>query len=228
MGIDWTGLVKTIIGVVGGGTVLLGAVSWLIKSIITDQLDRDNAAFRNQLQRDSDVQIEALKNELKRNSDIEIERLKSSLQIAALEHQVRFTMLHSERLEAIPKLTTSLEDAITQVRDYVLMMQKDLGYLKRAVDAATNFQRLVYVNSAVLPAEVSKLLEDLANKFVKFVVMTKAFHVDMPGPNISQEVLMLQSRILDEAATAYEKEIPAVRKTLTEKLRGLLAPTSAQ
>jgi hypothetical protein len=222
MGIDWTEIIKTL----GGGAVLLVAAGWLIRSIITHQLDRDNAAFRNQLQHDSSTQVESLKNDLKRQSDIEIERLKNSLQIAALEHQVRFTMLHTQRLEAIPKLNESLADAITHVRNYVLMNQKDLDFLKRAVDAATDLRRIVYVNGPVLPVEVSKLLEGISDKFIRFVVMTKGFYVEMPGPVPSPELILLQNRILDEAANAFEKEIPELQKALTEKLRRVLAPTA--
>jgi hypothetical protein len=222
MGIDWAEIVKTL----GGGAVLLGIAGWLIRSIVTHQLDRDNAAFRNQLQHDSSAQVEALKNDLKRQSDIEIERLKNSLQIAALEHQVRFTMLHTQRLEAIPKLNESLADAITHVRNYVLMQQRDSDSLKRAVDAATDFRRIVYVNGPVLPAEVSKLLEGISDKFVRLVVMTKGFYLELPGEVPSPEVLVLQHKILDEAASAFEKEIPELQKTLTEKLRGLLAPVT--
>ena len=32
--------------------------------------------------------------------------------------------------------------------------------------------------------------------------------------------------LLQQAANAFEKEIPELQKTLTEKLRGLLAPTA--
>ena len=64
MGINWTDIIKTL----GGGAVLLAAAGWLIRSIITHQLDRDNAAFRNQLQHDSSIQVEALQNDLKRSS----------------------------------------------------------------------------------------------------------------------------------------------------------------
>ncbi len=184
----------------------------MIRSIITHQLDRDNAAFRNQLEHDSSIQVEALKNDLKRQSDVEIERLKNSLQIAALEHQVRFTMLHTQRLEAIPKLSESLADAITHVRNYVLMNQKDSDFLKRAIDAATDFRRLVYVNSPVLPVEVSRLLEGISDKFIRFVVMTKGFYIEMSGPVSSPEMILLQNRILDQAANAFEKEIPNCKR----------------
>ncbi len=172
--------------------------------------------------------MEALKNDLKRQSDIEIERLKNSLQVAALEHQVRFTMLHTQRLEAIPKLNESLADAITHVRNYVLMNQRDSDFLKRAVHAATDFQRIVYVNGPVLPAEVSKLLEGISDKFIRFVVMTKGFYIEMSVPKPSPELNLLQNRILDEAANAFEKEIPNLQMTLTEKLRGLLAPAPGE
>jgi hypothetical protein len=53
---------------------------------------------------------EAFKADLKRNSDMEIERLKSTLQMAAIEHQVRFSKLHEERVEIIGKLSRLIQD----------------------------------------------------------------------------------------------------------------------
>ena len=55
--------------------------------------------------------------------------------------------------------------------------------------------------------------------------MTKGFYIEMPSPTPSPEMFKLQNKILDEAAEAFEKEIPDLQKALTEKLRGLLAPT---
>jgi len=45
---------------------------------------------------------------------------------------------------------------------------------------------------------------------------------------ICHQLILLQNKILDEAANAFEKEIPELQKALTEKLRGLLAPTAEE
>lgn len=191
----------------GGQATLLAAVAYLIKTLVSTKLEREADAF---------------KQDLKRNADIEVERLKSSLQIAALEHQVRFSALHTRRLETLPKLIEALAEAVGRVRVYVLSHTADIDYLERAAEAATNFQRLIYVNNMVLPGEVGKLLDDIGNKLIRLLVMTKAF-ATVPNPGI--EVVKIQNKVLDEAAEAFESEIPELQKTLTGKLRALLEGT---
>jgi hypothetical protein len=55
----------------GGQTALLAAVAYLIKTLVSSRLEKDAEAF---------------KADLKRNSEIEIERLKNTLQMTAIEH----------------------------------------------------------------------------------------------------------------------------------------------
>ena len=79
----------------GGQTALLAAVAYLIKTLVSSRLEKDAEAF---------------KADLKRNSEIEIERLKNALQMTALEHQVRFSKLHEQRVEIIGKLSVLIQN----------------------------------------------------------------------------------------------------------------------
>lgn len=70
----------------GIAAVVCGAAAWLTKSVITHFLSR---------------KIEAYKIELKRESDKEVEGIKSRLHIMALERQIVFSRLHEKRADII-------------------------------------------------------------------------------------------------------------------------------
>ena len=50
---DWLSTIK----ILGGGTIFLSIAAWLIKTIITHQLDRDNQSFRENLRHDSQADL---------------------------------------------------------------------------------------------------------------------------------------------------------------------------
>ena len=68
MNINWQVLLTTL----GGGTAILAAAAWLIRTALNHALTRDAEAFKARLKADT---------------DIEAEKLKSSLQMVAFEHQ---------------------------------------------------------------------------------------------------------------------------------------------
>jgi hypothetical protein len=89
MAINWQEIFTT----VGSTAVIVSAFTFLTKSVINHLLTRD---------------VEKFKAGLKADADIEIEKLKHSLEKVAVEHQVRFSKLHSERAEVIAELYKSL------------------------------------------------------------------------------------------------------------------------
>lgn len=72
------GILEIIIASVSGSAVLMGAVAWLIRSLVVHVLSED------------------------------LESFKTKLQSAALEHQVRFTRLHENRASIIAELYSKL------------------------------------------------------------------------------------------------------------------------
>jgi hypothetical protein len=92
MVVNWQEVITTLGATVGAGGVLLAASAWLMKTVLTDKFAREAEAFKSRL---------------KAEADIEIERLKSSLQMTAIEHQVRFSKLHERRAELIAELTSA-------------------------------------------------------------------------------------------------------------------------
>ncbi len=89
MTINWQEIITTLGVTTSVGVPLLGAAAWLIKTVLNQGLARDAEVFRTQLRADADK---------------EIERLKNSLQMVAVEHQVRFSKLHEKRAEIMAEL----------------------------------------------------------------------------------------------------------------------------
>jgi hypothetical protein len=103
MSINWQDVIVTVFTTIGGGTVLLGAAAYVIKTALTQRLLLDAEGFKAQL---------------KASADAEIERLKVSLQMSALEHEVRFSKLHEKRAEVIAELYGRLVEISTLVHQY--------------------------------------------------------------------------------------------------------------
>src|SRR5215469_2717812 len=104
MHIYWQQIIATVLATVGGGSVALAAAAWLTKTLVSNRLALDAEKF---------------KIEIKANADAEIERLKNSLQMAALEHQVRFSKLHEKRADVIREVYERLVEVYEQSRIFV-------------------------------------------------------------------------------------------------------------
>lgn len=108
-------------------TSISGAAAWLMKSIIKHYLNRD---------------IEQYKMRIAHEAAKSIEEFKSQLQIAANEHDVRFTALHAKRVEILSELHSLLDEANISVRllDSKVQYQKELklntGDIENAGDNA--------------------------------------------------------------------------------------------
>ncbi len=97
-------IIITIIASIGGSAVLLLAISWLAKSIISHLLTKD---------------VETYKAKLQTESQREMNQLKSSLERIAFEHQVRFSRLHEKRAEIIDVLYSKIDDVHKVISDFV-------------------------------------------------------------------------------------------------------------
>jgi hypothetical protein len=88
MPINWQTIIETLVATVGGGTVMLAAVAWLIKTLVSNRLALDTEKF---------------KIEMKASADTEIERLKAFL--------VRASRVHERQLDILGKLFRNFSDA---------------------------------------------------------------------------------------------------------------------
>lgn len=85
----------TVVSVLGGSALLVGAAGWLSSKFVESRLNRD---------------LETYKSKLKAETDLEIENLKFRLQMDAKEREITVSWLHQKRAMAIETLHTALLD----------------------------------------------------------------------------------------------------------------------
>jgi hypothetical protein len=100
----WEDILKTL----GGMAILVAAMAWLAKALLTALLSKDLERFK------SDLQVSSQKN---------IEAFKTSLQLEAQRHAVEFAALHAKRAE----LVAELYSRIVQLYAGILSLAQELG-----------------------------------------------------------------------------------------------------
>jgi len=104
--INWQELLTNVGTTLASGTVVMGAAAFVITTLVSRHLTRE---------------VESFKMGLKRDADAANERLKNSLQIVALEHQIRFSKLHEKCAEVIGELYTRLIDVEKGFGQFVVL-----------------------------------------------------------------------------------------------------------
>jgi hypothetical protein len=100
----WEEVIKTL----GGTAILVAALAWLSKSLLTNFLSKN---------------VEQFKSELQASSQRSIESFKASLQIEAHRNAVEYTALHAKRAELISELYARCVSLYTQI----IGLSRELG-----------------------------------------------------------------------------------------------------
>jgi hypothetical protein len=209
MSINWQDVITNLAVVTGGGTVLVGASAWLMKTVITHKLTTEADTFKNRMKADA---------------DIEIERLKSSLQIVATEHQVRFTKLHERRAEIIADLYKKLIDLHRHAEFFVVTREnnpdpaKDAEFRKLQQEMG-DFQKFYQEHQIYLPLDVCTSLEGLVGE-ITGNVWTAGIFGRIEYPN--EPVLRQSEDAFTKGYAAFGEKIPAARKSLENEFRKML------
>jgi hypothetical protein len=207
MPINWQQVIMTFLATVGGGGAVLAAAAWLIKTLVANRLALDAEKF---------------KMEMKAKSDAEIERLKNALQMAALEHQVRFSKLHEKRAEVVAKLYALLVELQYAGQRYVFVggyePKRDDEFSKSAAKVHEVFL-FIEEHQVYLPDRVCTLLAEFVETVNKSVAGVQVYDKYTDGSaNFRREKI----QVLKGAAEAFEKRIPAVREALKDEFRTIL------
>ncbi|MGB6431456.1 MAG: hypothetical protein WBF06_12790 [Candidatus Acidiferrales bacterium] len=189
---------------------MLAAVGYLIKTLLSSRLERESDAF---------------KAELKRSADVEIERLRSSLQMEALEHRVRFSKLHEQRVDVISRLSTEIEEVPAAVQIFVLNVKQPAA-LEVARDRTFELFRLSRLNRTILPASVCAMLEQYSRKLMHIVSFVSVYWTAVENP--TPETVTKRNEIMLDAVSALEGDIPALKEKLIVEFRTLLAGENAK
>jgi hypothetical protein len=195
---------QEVVTLLGGEAIFLGAAAWLVKALVSHRLTHEDDKFRAQLKADA---------------DIEIERLKTSLQMIALEHQVRFSKLHERRAEVIGELYKLLLETTWTARKFIFTdMQSRADDLKAGIQAYELY-RFIDLNRLYLPDSVCTLLDNF-DGIIRRSISRVGIWWTIENPN--EETRKRQNEVMRDACTALENDIPALRKELLAEFRTLL------
>lgn len=186
----WQELIKLL----GGFAVLVGALAWLTKNIITHFLDKD---------------VEKYKRRLETEATREIEGFKSQLYMIAKEHEVRFSKLHEKRAEIIADLYSLLYKAHVTVN--VLELRVKDGDDDATLNQAANIAYDVCSNAFTFFEKnrlyLSKELSDLIHRILSTMELTSASYPYEDSIRMealvnwkeqSQQIALIMSRLEQE------------------------------
>ncbi len=202
-------ILQTILLALTGNALLLAVLGYLAKSLVGGLLAKDLKKFET---------------ELKAKSDATIERLRSSLQIVAIEHQVRFSKLHEKRAEVIAELYKHLVEATWETESFLSPMEwsgepdKKEKYIK-AMNKIVQFFRFFDQHRIYLPASLCKSLqafiESLRSPVIQFSVYLQ---FEYPNENTAKEKM----KVWMEAWDSVKNDVPAARQQLEREFRNIL------
>jgi hypothetical protein len=201
-------ILKELLVVFGGNAILLSGVGWLIKAVLTQGLQRDLRVFES---------------ELKAKADASIEQLKANLQIAATEHQVRFSKLHEKRGEVLADLYKKLTEAVQASQSFTsaLEFHGEPSKAEKYV-IAMNAIRDVYLAfdpaRIYLPESLCVLMQEFIQTVRKPVI---SFGVWMRLPEGNRDLKQM-NETWAEVDAAFDTTIPEARKVLETEFRSLL------
>jgi len=169
--------------------------------------------------------LSKFKAQLKADADAKIEELKSSLQMAALEHQVRFSNLHEKRAQLIADLYERLVDVFWVGQHFVITGaftdRADGGptQYNNAVQKILDFTHFFDIHRIYLPSGICTLLTEFIDK-----VRRQVIRVGVYGPidPLSDQSYKERNEAIMAAYVAFDQDIPATRIALEEEFRAIL------
>ncbi len=200
---------KTVVAMVGGQALLLAAIGWLIKALVSEWLRRDTESFKSRLTTDA---------------SIEVERLKSSLQMVAAEHQIRFTKLQEKRAEVIAELYERMVNVFWDSQSFALgwglgtFPEQEEEYDK-ALARLRDFSEFEDTHRIYLPLPVcvslGKYVDQLQKAVITAGVWGKTNYADrQSNPEFREQ--------LKKVYNAFRNDIPSLRNILEMEFRKIL------
>jgi hypothetical protein len=208
--------------VLGGNATVLAVLAFLARSLVQTWLAKDVKRFETNLQSSATSELERLKSDLKAKGGIAIEELKSRLQLATIEHQVRFSKLHEARAQIIADLYKRIAEQSVACQRYVYQLTES-NRQERFIELEKGFSDFYLFSETsriYLPEHVYGLLEKLIS-----TIRNPAVDVFVYGGtdnHANEAVQEERKRAFVEAFKAFEAEVPAAKKALEDEFRKLL------
>jgi hypothetical protein len=102
-------------------------------------------------------------------------RLRSSLQIVAVEHEVRFSKLHAKRAEVIANLYGLLWEARSLAAQLIFQGARDVEQSDKAREKVFELYRFINLNRIYLPKSACTLLDNFESKLRKSVIFVDVY-----------------------------------------------------
>lgn len=178
MAINWQQVIATLVATVGGGGVVLAALAWLIKQVVTSRLVRETEEFKIRLKADADRETEALRAQLRGAADTEIERTKAILHNAS--------RVHERQLDVLTKIYKHLWEANESFQSLVSGNRMPNGPDEKEFHEwtlkALRGARTELLNSRLL---VPQPLAEKCDEFLKKVLMGRFLYLQAHDSTIS-------------------------------------------
>lgn len=199
---------QVLIATLGGSAVLLLAVGFLVRNLITHLLSKD---------------VERFKADLQHNATIQLERALIELRQQTLEHEVRFRHLHEKRSLVIAELYSRIVEAIQKL-EYAFQpvewfnqppRNKKLEEAQPALYALHQyFEQHRILFPELLAANVHSFIEKLGGWFHEYQIWSE----------MADDELAKQNKIaaVRTAWKGLKDEVPVLKLSLETEFRKLL------
>ena len=198
----------------GGAAFLIALLAFLGRSFVGALLAKD---------------LERFKADLVSASHSAVERLKADLQLAAVEHQVRFTRLHEKRAEVLAEMYRLLVEATWAAEAFASPMEYggDKSKNEKYVDARNaiaDYYRFFDVNRIYLPESLCERLSAFERRLRQPVIKFGTY-VQIESP--TERTFQQMNEAWDAAYQAVSEEIPSARVEIEAEFRKLLGSAPA-
>ncbi|NUA26093.1 hypothetical protein [Cupriavidus basilensis] len=217
---------ETMVLALGGPAILIAAMAFLAKSLLTQWFARELKAYEATLTSD----VKAFEIKLKAQADSSAEQLKSELQRQASDHQIRFSRLHEKRAEVIAKAYQLLVEALWDMESFVspVQFEGDKSLPEKytvAYNKLADLYRYLDVHQLFLPASLCAALQEILNE-MRGTVIQVGTYTRLDNDGLPDHVLQQKWEIQMKAWDKLKTSIPDARKALETELRALLGPVS--
>ena len=186
----------------GGSAILLAAIAWLIKTIITHYLSKDIEVYKTTLRAETEKTL--------------------------LEHDTIFRRLHSRRAEILAELYSKLAEAVSATTSFLSLVEwagepdKKEKY-KIAMERIVDFFKYFDRRRIFLSEELCKQIDDFVDKIRD---PTIDFSMYLDDPQYDSATAREKRKVWGSAWKSVSKtDVPNARKSLEQEFRKLLGVT---
>jgi hypothetical protein len=214
----WTPIVQSI----GTFAVGSGIFALLVKSLVVNSLNRELEAYKSKLNTD----LEAHKATLLKD----VEAFKSTLQLATIEHQVRFSKLHDKRAVVIQDLygkLVALDTAIHSVlKKFQQMGEASLEDKVREYGRLHNeLNEFFLPNKLFFDTETCRVIDELLflSRDTYFDITTYPVNPESPEYNYGpRDLLKERHEYWEKARKVFDSDIQKLKIKLEAQFRAML------